>query len=147
MRRRGSSITRRGFAMRLASLLAAGVARPALGQDELEAFRALSARLTGFSAAEIDAELALDMMDGLRTAGNGAGLSDLLSNAAAESDSELARRIAVAWYSGMHPSAAGISLRAYYDALVWRALEFTRPPGQCVAASDAWTEPPAGTAQ
>ena len=147
MRRRGIGITRRGFAMRLASLLAAGVARPALGQDELEAFRALSARLTGFSEAEIDPELALDMMHGLRAAGDGAELNNLLLNAVDEPDNELARRIAAAWYSGMHPGAAGISVRAYYDALVWRALEFTTPPGRCGAAPGDWSEPPAGAAQ
>ena len=140
------SLTRRGFTIRLASLIAAAVARPALGQDESQSFRALSARLTGFSEAEIDAELALDMMDGLRAAGLGDALERLLADGPS-GDEALARQIAVAWYSGMHPGVAGPSLRAYYDALVWRALEFTRPPGQCVAASEAWTEPPLGTAQ
>lgn len=141
------NITRRDFAIRLASLVAAGVAHPALGQDELQSFRSLSARLTGFSEDEIDPELALDMIEGLRAAGVGAELGELLLNAAVESDNELARRIAVAWYSGMHPIAAGTSLRTYYDALVWRALEYTRPPGQCSAAPGDWSGPPAGFGQ
>ena len=146
MRLRGISVTRRGFTIRLASLIAAGVAHPALGQDELQSFRALSARLTGFSEAEIDSELALDMMDGLRAAGLGDALESLLGDGP-PGDDELARQIAVAWYSGMHPGAAGTSLRAYYDALVWRALDYTRPPGQCGAAPADWSEPPAGAAR
>lgn len=154
------SLTRRGFTIRLASLIAAGVAHPALGRDELQSFRALSARLTGFSEAEIDPELALDMMDGLRAAGLGDALDGLLANGAGDGGrarrasplqgnptSELARQIAVAWYSGMHPGAGGTSMRAYYDALVWRALDYTRPPGQCGAAPEDWSEPPAGAAQ
>lgn len=158
------SLTRRGFTIRLASLIAAGVAHPALGQDELQSFRALSARLTGFSEAGIDPELALHMMDGLRAAGLGDALDGLLENGAGDGGrarrasplqeplqgnpaSELARQIAVAWYSGMHPGARGTSLRAYYDALVWRALDYTRPPGQFSAAPEDWSEPPAGAAQ
>ena len=140
------SLTRRGFTIRLASLIAAAVARPALGQDESQSFRALSARLTGFSEADIDAEPALDMMDGLRAAGLGDALESLLADGP-NGDEELARQIAVAWYSGMHPSVAGPSPRAHHDALVWRALEFTRPPGQCAATSEAWSEPPAGMAR
>lgn len=140
------SLTRRGFTIRLASLIAAGVAHPALGQDELQSFRALSARLTGFSEAGIDSELALEMMDGLRAAGLGDALESLLADGLPGND-ELARQIAVAWYSGFHPDATGTSLRAYYDALVWRALDYTRPPGQCSAAPGDWSEPPAGAAQ
>lgn len=140
------SLTRRGFTIRLASLIAAGVAHPALGQDELQSFRALSARLTGFSEAGIDPELALDLMDGLRAAGLGDALESLLADGPSGND-ELARQVAVAWYSGIHPGATGISLRAYYDALVWRALDYTRPPGQCSAAPEDWSEPPAGAAQ
>ena len=155
------NFTRREFAIRLASLIAAGAAHPALGQDELRSFRALSARLTGFSEAEIDPELALGMVDGLRAAGLGDGLDALLTDAGEErarhasplqenpasGEDELARQIAVAWYSGMHPDGAGSSLRTYYDALVWRALEYTRPPGQCSATHGDWSEPPAGSSQ
>lgn len=146
MRQRGMTLTRRDFAIRLASLIAAGAANPALGQDELRSFRVLSARLTGFSEAEIDPELALGMVDGVRAAGLGSALESLLGNEPSGED-ELARQIAVAWYSGMHPDGAGTSLRAYYDALVWRALEFTKPPGQCSATPGDWSEPPAGTSQ
>ena len=82
------------------------------------------------------------MMEGLRAAGEGPDLDILLQNAAADGNSELARRIAVAWYSGMHPTAAGLSLRTYHDALVWRALEFAKPPGRCSALPGDWSEPP-----
>ena len=141
------NITRRDFAICLASLVAAGVAHPAPGQDELQSFLSLSARLTGFSEEEIDPELALGMMESLRAAGQGAELGDLLLNAAAPWENELARRIVVAWYSGLHPDAAGTSLRTYYDALVWRALEYTKPPGQCGAAPGDWSKPPVGVSQ
>ena len=161
------TISRRDFSIRLAAVFAAGLARPAMGQDELAAFRSLSARLTGFTEMELDPELALDMIAGLRAAGDGAGLESLLLDSATGGDiaraarasplqagaqlvdgesGELARRITVAWYSGIHPTAEGMSLRTYDDALVWRALEFTKPPGRCAARPGDWSEPPVGRA-
>ncbi len=142
------TVTRRDLAIHLASLLAVGLVRPAWGQQDQESFRSLSARLTGFAQAAIDDELAAAMLQALRATATGAELDSLLQGAPAENDSELARQIIVAWYSGMHPTVTGgASLRAYTDALAWRALEFTKPPGQCSSAPGDWSEPPAGVGQ
>ncbi len=149
------NITRRGFTLRLAGLLAAGMAGPTFGQDALRPFRSLSARLTGFAEDAIDPALALDMMENLQAAGSAAALDRLLedeglalalrdSGAADAAETELARRIAVAWFSGMHPDAAGSPSPAYFNALAWRALDYTKPPGQCAAAPAEWSDPPAG---
>ena len=139
------NVSRRGFAIRLVALMVAGLAHPALAQDTLSGFRSLSARLTGFSREEIDPELASDMMEGLRAAGRGDELDHWLGTGTGSGD--LAREITVAWYSGIHPGAAGKSLRAYDEALVWRALDFARPPGRCGMAPGDWSKPPAGAVQ
>lgn len=134
------SISRRGFVASLASVPVLGIIRSADAADPLNRFRALSARLTGFPEDALDPGLAADLMDGLRAVGNGTGLERLLSGRG--SDDDLARRIAVAWYSGIHPSAKGAALATFGNALVWRALDFTKPPGDCSAEPGDWARPP-----
>ena len=138
--RNATSMSRRGFVASLASVPALGVIRPAGAADPLKRFRALSSRLTGFPENALDPALAGDLMDGLRAAGDGAGLERLLAGADGEHD--LARRIAVAWYSGIHPTAKGAAVATFQDALVWRTLDFTKPPGDCSAEPDDWARPP-----
>ena len=140
----GTAMTRRGFAAALASVPAVGLAGTARGGDRVERFRSLSARLTGFPEEAIDPGLALGMIDGLEAAGDGAGLDRLLSGTDGDEDGELARRIAVAWYSGVHPAAGGPAVRTFHDALVWRALGYGEPPGLCSAEPAGWSEPPGG---
>ncbi len=140
----GAALTRRGFAVGCASILALGLAGgPAGSADRLARFRSLSARLTGFPEEAVDRELALGLMEGLAAAGDRAGLDRLLSGTGGDAEGELARRIAVAWYSGIHPAAGGPAVRTFHDALVWRALDFTKPPGVCSAAPGDWSVPPA----
>lgn len=141
-KREGLAMTRRGFAAALASVPAVGLAGPAVGDDRTERFRSLSARLTGFPEDAIDPDLARSLIDGLDATGDGAGVDRLLSGTG--DDDELARRIAVAWYSGVHPTAEGPAARAFHDALVWPALGFAKPPGLCSAEPADWSESPAG---
>ena len=133
-----TSMSRRGFVANLASVPALGVVRSACAAEPLKRFRALSARLTGFPEDALDPALAGDLMDRLEAAGDGARLERLLSG---RGDDELARRIAVAWYSGIHPKADGAVVATFSEALVWRALDFTKPPGDCSAEPGDWALP------
>ena len=123
---------RQGIAANLASV-------PAPATDSLKRFRVLSARLTGFPEDALDPALAGALLDGLQAAGDGAVVERLLSGTG--DDDDLVRRIAVAWYSGIHPTADGAVVAAFGDALVWRALDFTKPPGDCSAEPGDWARP------
>ncbi len=138
------SLTRRGFVAGLATIPAIGATGRAGAQETLQRFRALSARLTGFPAETLDPGLADGLIDAIVEAGDGAGLERLLSDTVSDAGAadELARRIVVAWYSGIDPTAGTTSARNYRQALVWRALDFTRPPGTCSAEPGDWSRPP-----
>ena len=128
----------------LAAIPAIGATGRAGAQETLQRFRALSARLTGFPAETLDPGLADGLIDAIVEAGDGAGLERLLSDTVSDAGAadELARRIVVAWYSGIHPAAGTTSARDYRQALVWRTLDFTKPPGTCSAVPGDWSRPP-----
>lgn len=135
-----ASATRRGFIAGLIALPAFRVAGPAAAADVVARFRALSAELTGFDTDDLDPALARVAIDGFRAAGDGPALERLLSGEPA--DGELARRIAAAWYSGIDPAAGGPAVRTFRGALVWRALGYAEPPGDCSAEPGDWARPP-----
>lgn len=138
-------ITRRRFIAGFAAIPAFGCTWPGEGGDDLARFRSLSARLTGFPEEALDRDLALGLMEGLASTGDGPGVERLLSGTARDADADLLRRIVVAWYSGIHPAVGGPTVRAAHDALVWRALDFTNPPGRCSVEPGDWADPPVGT--
>lgn len=139
-----TTISRRRFVAAIAAVPAFGLACAREG-DDVARFRLLSARLMGFPEEALDRDLALGLMEGLRSTGDGPGVERLLSGTAGDADSDLARRIVVAWYSGIYPAADGPTVRAADDALVWRALDFTKPPGRCSMVPGDWSDPPVGT--
>ena len=139
---RGPNATRRAFVAGLIALPALGMGDPTDTADTVARFRALSARLTGFPVEALDPTFAQDMIDGFLARGDGRELERLLSGDAPDTQGDLTRRIAAAWYSGMHPTDGGTAVHAFREALVWRALPFTRPPGSCSGAPGDWSRPP-----
>ena len=87
----------------MAMLPALGLVPPGLTQsrDRLERFRHLSARLTGFPVEALDRSLARSLLQSLLAVGEGPALEQWLTSA--QPNPALARRIIVAWYSGIHP--------------------------------------------
>ncbi len=114
-------------------------------EDRVAQFRSISARLTGFPDGAIDPYLARSLMDGLNATGAGPALDRLLAGATVEFDGDLGRRIALAWYSGIHPAVDGQEVSTYEDALIWQALNFTQPPGTCGVEPGDWSLPPTVT--
>jgi hypothetical protein len=110
-------------------------AREAITLDE---FLALSARLTG--AADLDATAAAELLDGLLSTGHGAELAALVASGAGSG--ALADDIVAAWYSGRYATAAGPAAFNLPDALVWRALDFTKVPGVCGGGTGYWASEP-----
>ena len=54
----------------------------------------------------------------------------------------LADDIVAAGYSGAYQTAAGLADFNLTHALVWRALDFTKPPGLCGGPTGYWADAP-----
>lgn len=112
-------------------------AREAVTVDE---FRSLSARLTGVDASDLDVTAAAKVLGGLISTGHGAELAALI--ASGTSSGALANDIVAAWYSGRYDTSAGLAAFGLTNALLWRALDFTKPPGLCGGSTGYWAAPP-----
>jgi hypothetical protein len=53
----------------------------------------------------------------------------------------LTNDIVAAWYSGSYATRAGLAAIDLTKALVWNALDFTKPRGVCGGATGHWAEP------
>ncbi len=141
----GPSITRRSVVVAGASAvaLASGLARPAGAQQTItvDQFRALSARLTGAAVSNLDATTAGKLLNGFLSMGRGAGLAQLAAGPSAGTG-KLADDIVAAWYSGTYDTPAGPAVAGFTDALLWNALDFTKPPGVCGGETGYWADPP-----
>jgi hypothetical protein len=54
----------------------------------------------------------------------------------------LANAIVAAWYSGVYDGAKGPAVADFTGALVWDALTYTKPFGECGGATGYWSDPP-----
>lgn len=133
------------------TLLLAGLGLPAMAglsgvraaadpAPTVEAFRALSARLMQKSPSALDAGVAETLLSGLMQTGRGPALTALLRNP--ESDAALAGDIVTAWYSGVYRTADGEAVASFTDALIWDALDFTKPFASCGGETGYWAGPP-----
>jgi hypothetical protein len=104
----------------------------------LNEFLALSATLTG--VPDLDATAAGKLLDGFLSTGHGAELAAMIAEG--ESGGAFADEIVAAWYSGRYATAAGPAAFNLPDALLWRALDFTKPPGRCGGSTGYWSEEP-----
>lgn len=109
----------------------------------LDQFLDLSGELLDRDSASLVGDFGQLYLDALLTDGRDAGLSQLLSGTA---DPVLENRIISAWYSGVHQTAQGDEVVTYTDALMWEALDFTKPMGWCGGETGYWSEVPEGEA-
>ena len=136
-----AGLSRRAFAAFCGA--APGVAALAASPEghRVEAFKEMSAKLTGFPAAALDARFASVLWRALAAAGHQPALEALLVDADCDGCEAVQVEIVSAWYSGTLPDAAGAVAAAPHDALIWRALWFARPPSVCAPGWDAAPEP------
>src|SRR5262249_23902106 len=141
----GPPITRRSLVIGGVSVaaLAAGFPLPAGAQETVtvDQFRALSARLTGAMVSDLDASLAGKLLDGFVSIGRGLALA-LLAADSRLSTGPVADDIVAAWYSGTYGTPGGPAVAGFTDALLWNALDFTKPPGECGGETGYWAAPP-----
>ena len=105
----------------------------------LPQFMALSGRLT--EAADLDTGMGEKFLGGFLASGQGAGLAGLVAGA---SEAELESAIIAAWYSGIYDTGRGKSVAGFEQALLWKALTFTKPPTDCGGETGYWSQPPVG---
>jgi hypothetical protein len=107
------------------------------GESHRRSVPHLSARLTGAGLPALDATAAGKLLDGFISMGRGPDLV-VLAAAPGTSVGTLADDIVAAWYSGLYTTSA-LDLT---KALLWDALDFTKPPGLCGGATGYWADAP-----
>ena len=138
-------VTRRAFATLCGSVAGVAIVVPAAtAQQGEDAFRALSARLTGFGPSALDAGFAGELRRELLALGHARTLDALArtNDETTPETAELEAEIISAWYSGVFPTPAGPVVGALYGALVWTAANFATAPGMCHAGD--WATAPEG---
>lgn len=104
--------------------------------DETHRFTALSARLTGFDGAALEATGLTDAYRAVAAERLGAGPYARLLHELRETDDsmdgelrEAARAVTYLWYTGSWPGppSVAVSSRAYAEALVWKAAGLKAP--------------------
>ncbi|WP_405977443.1 hypothetical protein [Streptomyces sp. NBC_00158] len=127
-----------------------GTAGPASTPYDTSRFTALSLRLTGFDAAELEATgLAATYRAVAEEQLGPARYERLLSEAwhpdegADEEVSAAARAVTVLWYTGSWPGPPPfvVSPRAYAEGLVWKAAGVAAP-GTTAAGYGSWAQRP-----
>lgn len=143
------SMTRRDLVLQAvgAAIAAAGVTgfAPSLyAQNSVtpEQFLKLSQALT--TTSDLDPDLAKTLLGGFLAAGYGSALAALGGGqgAADPATSSVANAIVAAWYSGVYDTGKRQAVMTYDQALLWNALTFTKPMGQCGGDTGYWSNPP-----
>jgi len=115
-----------------------------------EQFLALSETLT--ATPKLDAGVATTILGGFLATGHGAELAKLVA-VGHDPITPLANAVVAAWYSGIYttmPKDDGASpagqpveaVAAFTQALMWNALTFTKPWGECGGETGYWADPP-----
>jgi hypothetical protein len=128
-----------GLAAAIAAASASGfpAALFAAAPVTLPQFMTLSARLT--EAADLDTGIGEKFLGGFLASGHGAALAGLVAGA---SEPELESAIIAAWYSGVYDTGRGKAVAGFEQALLWKALTFTKPPSDCGGEMGYWSQPP-----
>jgi Membrane bound FAD containing D-sorbitol dehydrogenase len=103
----------------------------------LDQFLLLSKDLT--EAGDLDSDMANKLLGGFLATGHGEGLAKLF---AGQAEPELANAIVAAWYSGVYDSGQGPAVAGFDQALLWQAMNFTKPFADCGGETGYWSEPP-----
>ncbi|MGU3575315.1 sugar dehydrogenase complex small subunit [Brucellaceae bacterium C25G] len=67
---------------------------------------------------------------------------DLCQLAAGHDNQELSNSLVATWYTGESPNPDDLVVIEYTDALIWQAMDYTKPMGYCGGTIGYWSEPP-----
>jgi hypothetical protein len=96
--------------------------------------------LTGATVAALDTTIADELLNGFISLGRGRDLAVLAADPGTSAGA-VANDIVAAWYSGSYRLRAGATAFGLTGALLWKALDFTKPPGVCGGATGYWADP------
>ena len=141
----GTAIAAAGVAGFPATLFAQSAVTP-------EQFLALSEKLT--ATPNLDLGIATTILGGFLATGQGEEIAKLVAEGY-DPITPLPNAIVAAWYSGIYttvPKGTGASdhplrdrvqkVATFDQALVWNALTFTKPWGECGGETGYWSNPP-----
>lgn len=107
----------------------------------VDQFVTLSETLT--ATKSLDADVAKTLLGGFLATGNGAALAEMVAEEKTfTSHTELANAIVAAWYSGVYDTGKGQAVADFTGALLWNALDFTKPFAECGGETGYWAEAP-----
>jgi ABC-type amino acid transport substrate-binding protein len=106
---------------------------------DVEAFLALSQKTLG--QEDLPEEIAAPMLKAFAEIGR---KDDLIALADGSEDATLSNDIVAAWYSGVSPNPDDLEVLTYTDALMWQAMDYTKPMAYCGGPMGYWAEPPEG---
>jgi hypothetical protein len=115
---------------------------PAETAVSLDQFLGISNRLLGID--DLDRNTAGKFLEGLLASGREAVLGRFVNGVGTSSEAarNLANDIVASWYSGIYETGHGPAVATYNEAMMWRALSFTKPLGNCGGATGYWNSPP-----
>ncbi|WP_324754309.1 sugar dehydrogenase complex small subunit [Roseovarius sp. Pro17] len=136
-----ATLTRRGLLSAVSAMSVLSLSQwpgRALAADlDVDAFLALSQELVGQD------NLSTDIASSMLTAFSAIGREDDISAlAAGESDDDLANSIVASWYTGESPDSDDLQMLSYTDALIWQAMDYTKPLAFCGGGVGYWSDPP-----
>lgn len=109
----------------------------------LDQFLALSRTLTGQTS--LDNDMGSRILDAFVSSGHAEELAKLIAVSTPESSElKIADAVVAAWYSGLSPLPGALQVTGFNEALVWNAMSFTKPWGNCGGEMGYWSEPPVG---
>lgn len=136
-----SHVTRRGLltAVSAASLLSLSqIPTRAFAADlDIEGFLKLSQEK--LQKEDLFEDVAAEMLKAFADIGRKEDLAALADGA---EDQDLSNEIAAAWYSGVSPDPEDLQVVTYVDALMWQAMDYTKPLGNCGGQMGYWADPP-----
>lgn len=108
----------------------------AAGMD-IDAFTLLSQKLVQQD------KLSSDIAGKMLSAFEDISATDRLAKLAqGDTDTEIANSIVSAWYTGESPNPDDLQVLTYTDALIWDAMDYTKPMAYCGGAMGYWADPP-----
>ncbi len=107
---------------------------------DLDSFLKLSQSVT--DKEDLDPDLAERFLTAFRAEGKGGALAAAIEGGDRDGAGSIERDLVAAWYTGLVSGEEGTRLVTYQDALIWRALPFTKPAGLCGGPMGYWADPP-----
>jgi hypothetical protein len=137
-----TNLTRRGLLSAVSAMsvlsLSQWPGRALAANLDVDAFLALSQRLVGQDGVYED--IAGAMLKAFAATGKE---DEVAALAAGESNEDLANDIVASWYTGMSPDPDDLQVLTYTEALIWQAMDYTKPMAHCGGGMGYWADPPA----